>query len=191
MSIDNEAQIIEKAIRGDGKALETLVDEYAPMIYKFAYSVCRNQDKAEHTTQETFLSMIRKLEQFDGRSKLSTWLYTIVSNHCMMLARSNKSDRQVSLDSDDFTLTESAVAQWSDNPLELLERGDTRAHIDDAIAKLPAEYRIVFILRDIQELSTEEVAAVTGLSIPAVKSRLHRARAFLRTALTPLFSERP
>ncbi len=191
MSIDNEADIIELAKQGDTKALETLVEEYAPVVFKFAWNVCRDQDRAEHTTQETLLSVLRKLDQFDNRSKFSTWLYTIVSNHCLMLARSSKSDRMVSIDNEESPVAEAAVAEWGSDPHALLEREDTRAHIDAAIAKLPPDYRLVFVLRDIQELSTEEVAGVTGLTIAAVKSRLHRARAFLRNELTPLFSEVP
>jgi RNA polymerase sigma-70 factor, ECF subfamily len=189
MSIENEALVIQQAKQGDAKALEALVEEYAPVIFKFSWNVCHNQDRAEHTTQETLVSVLRKLEQFDGRSKFSTWLYTIVSNHCMMLARSEKSDRYVSLDNDESSVAETAIAQWGDDPLSILERDDARAHIDAAIDKLSPDYRMVFILRDIQELSTEEVAQITGLTIAAVKSRLHRARAFLRNTLTPLFSE--
>jgi RNA polymerase sigma-70 factor (ECF subfamily) len=189
MSIENEAQVIEKAKQGDENALKTLVDEYAPVIFKFAWNVCRDQDRAENTTQETLLSVLRKLDQFDNRSKFSTWLYTIVSNHCMMAARSAKADRYVSLDNDESPIPELATTHWSDDPLSKLERKDTRAHIDEAIAKLSPDYRLIFILRDIQELPTEEVAQITGLSVAAVKSRLHRARAFLRDALTPLFSE--
>jgi RNA polymerase sigma-70 factor, ECF subfamily len=165
------------------------VDEYAPVIFRFSYSICRNQDRAEHATQETFLSILKKLDQFDNRSKFSTWLYTIVSNHCLMLARSEKTRRTVSLDDEDNTIPEIPVEHWQNDPGSAVESADIKQHLDAAIDKLAPEYKVIFVLRDIEGLSTEEVSNITNLSIPAVKSRLHRARAFLRNELTPIFSE--
>jgi RNA polymerase sigma-70 factor (ECF subfamily) len=189
MSIEEEVQVIERAKEGDEEAIKTLVDEYAPVIFRFSYNICRDQDRAEHATQETFLSILKKLKQFDNRSKFSTWLYTIVSNHCLMLARSDKSRRHVSLDDEESPVPEIAVDHWTNDPGLEVERSDIREHLDAAIDKLSPEYKVVFILRDIEGLSTEEVSNITNLSIPAVKSRLHRARAFLRNELEPIFSE--
>jgi RNA polymerase sigma-70 factor (ECF subfamily) len=188
MGTEDEHEIIEKAKAGDQHAIKVLVDKYAPVIFRFAYNVCRNQDKAENTTQETFLSLLKKLDQFDNRSKFSTWLYTIVSNHCLMAARSNKSDRYLSIDDDESSLPEAMIDDASPDPYEHTERLDTKRRLDEAIEKLAPDYRVVFILRDLDGLSTEEVAEVLNLSIAAVKSRLHRARAFLREQLTPLFT---
>jgi RNA polymerase sigma-70 factor, ECF subfamily len=189
MSIAEEAQVIERAKGGDKGALKVLVDEYAPVVFRFSYSICRNQDRAEHTTQETFMSILRKLDQFDSRSKFSTWLYTIVSNHCLMLARSRKSSRHVSLDDDETGGPDLLIGSPDDDPHAEAERSDLRAHLDAAIEKLTPEYKVVFVLRDIEGLPTEEVAGITGLSVPAVKSRLHRARAFLRNELAPILKE--
>ncbi len=189
MSTEEEARIIEQAKQGDAGAIRKLVDEYAPVIFRFSYSICRNQDRAEHATQETFLSILKKLDQFDNRSKFSTWLYTIVSNHCLMLARSEKTRRTVSLDDEENTLPEIPVEHWEHDPGAAVESADLKQHLDAAIDKLAPEYKVVFVLRDIEGLSTEEVAGITNLSVPAVKSRLHRARAFLRNELTPIFSE--
>ena len=189
MSVEEEAQVIEKAKQGDAGAIRRLVDEYAPVIYRFSYNICRNQDRAEHATQETFMSILKKLNQFDNRSKFSTWLYTIVSNHCLMLARSEKSRRYVSLDDDETSVPEIAVDHWDYNPSLAVERADLKEHLDDAIEKLAPDYKVVFMLRDVEGLSTEEVAEITNLSIPAVKSRLHRARSFLRNELAPIFTE--
>ncbi|MDT8323565.1 MAG: RNA polymerase sigma factor [Bacteroidota bacterium] len=190
MSNEDEARIIEKAKAGDNAAIKQLVDEYAPVIFRFSYNICRNQDRAEHATQETFLSILKKLNQFDNRSKFSTWLYTIVSNHCLMLARSEKTRRHMSLDDDENTVPEIAVDHWEHDPEASVERADLKEHLDDAIDKLAPEYKVIFVLRDIEGLSTEEVSNITNLSVPAVKSRLHRARAFLRSELTPIFKER-
>lgn len=189
MSTEEETQIIEQAKKGDAHAIRKLVDEYAPVIFRFSYSICRNQDRAEHATQETFLSILKKLDQFDNRSKFSTWLYTIVSNHCLMLARSEKTRRTVSLDDEESTIPEIPVEHWEHDPGAAVESADLKQHLDTAIDKLAPEYKVVFVLRDIEGLSTEEVAGITNLSVPAVKSRLHRARAFLRNELTPIFSE--
>jgi len=189
MSTEEEARIIEQAKQGDAGAIRKLVDEYAPVIFRFSYSICRNQDRAEHATQETFLSILKKLDQFDNRSKFSTWLYTIVSNHCLMLARSEKTRRTISLDDEENTLPEIPVEHWEHDPGAAVESADLKQHLDAAIDKLAPEYKVVFVLRDIEGLSTEEVAGITNLSVPAVKSRLHRARAFLRNELTPIFSE--
>ena len=189
MSIEEEVHVIERAKSGDANAIKVLVDEYAPVIFRFSYNICRDQDRAEHATQETFLSILKKLNQFDNRSKFSTWLYTIVSNHCLMLARSDKSKRHVSLDDEETSFPEIAVDHWELDPAMSVERNDIREHLDAAIDKLSPEYKVVFILRDIEGLSTEEVSNITNLSIPAVKSRLHRARAFLRGELEPIFSE--
>jgi RNA polymerase sigma-70 factor (ECF subfamily) len=189
MSAEDEVEVIEKAKQGDARAIRQLVDEYAPVIFRFSYNICRNQDKAEHTTQETFMSVLKKLKQFDNRSKFSTWLYTIVSNHCLMLARSEKSRRHVSLDDDEGNYPEIAVDHWDHDPEAAVERADLKQHLDAAIDKLAPEYKVIFVLRDIEGLSTEEVSSITNLSVPAVKSRLHRARAFLRNELSPVFDE--
>jgi RNA polymerase sigma-70 factor (ECF subfamily) len=189
MSTEEEADIIEKAKQGDSRAIRKLVDAYAPVIFRFSYSICRNQDRAEHATQETFLSILKKLDQFDNRSKFSTWLYTIVSNHCLMLARSEKTRRTVSLDDEENSIPEIPVEHWQNDPGAAVESADIKQHLDAAIDKLAPDYKVIFVLRDIEGLSTEEVSSITNLSIPAVKSRLHRARAFLRNELTPIFSE--
>lgn len=189
MTSEHESEIIERAKQGDQEAIRTLIDTYAPVIFRFSFNVCRNQDRAENTTQETFVSVLRKLDQFDNRSKFTTWLYTIVSNHCLMLARSNKSDRFVSIDDEESPIAEAALGTTATDPHDELERSDLRARLDEAIERLAPDYRMIFVLRDMEGLSTEEVAEVTGLTIAAVKSRLHRARSFLRNELSPLFSE--
>jgi len=98
----DENKLIADAQSGDKKALAEVVKNYEQTIYNFAFKICRDRDKAEQIMQETFYSMIKSLHQFDGKSKLSTWLYRIVTNHCLMLARKLKSRQFVSIDDDDF-----------------------------------------------------------------------------------------
>ncbi len=179
----NENEIIAKAQNGDKRSLALLVKEYEQTVFNFAFKVCRNKDRAEHTMQETFLSMVKNLHQFDQKSKLSTWLYTIVSNNCLMLARSNKKHNYASLDDEDAFFDEKEFSDWSVTPNKLVENDELKKILDEAIQKLDPDYRVVFLLRDVEGLSTEETGKITNLTVPAVKSRLHRARAFLRNEL--------
>ncbi len=179
----SEDKLIEAAQNGDRPALAELVKKYEQTVYNFAFKICRNKERAEHTMQETFLSMVKSISQFSGKSKLSTWLYTVVSNHCLMLARSSKKHDASSLDDEETYIDESHVAEWKVTPDKITENNELKNLLDEAIQKLPADYRIVFLLRDVEGLSTEETGKVMELSVPAVKSRLHRARAFLRKEL--------
>ncbi len=183
-----EEKLIEKAQQGDKKALAELVKEYEQTVYNFSFKICRNKERAEHTMQETFLSMVKNIKQFSGKSKLSTWLYTVVSNNCLMLARSQKKHNAASLDDDETLISENNIADWKVTPDNISENNELKEMLDEAIQKLPADYRVVFLLRDVEGLSTEETGKVTDLSVPAVKSRLHRARAFLRNELNKSLS---
>jgi RNA polymerase sigma-70 factor (ECF subfamily) len=182
----NEQNLILEAQSGNQQALAELVKKYEKTIYSFAFKVCRNPDKAENTMQETFMSMVKSLKQFDGKSKLSTWLYRITVNHCLMEYRKRKINN-VSIDDDDALISEDSVADWKNVPSFSMENKELKSALDNAIQKLSPEYRIVFLLRDVEGLSTEETGKITELSVPAVKSRLHRARAFLRKEISETF----
>ncbi|MCX7797007.1 MAG: sigma-70 family RNA polymerase sigma factor [Melioribacter sp.] len=179
----NEQELIEKAKQGDRKALSELVKMYEQTVYNFSFKICRNKERAEHTMQETFLSMVKNLHQFSGDSKLSTWLYRVVANHCLMLARSENKYGFTSLDDEETYIDEKNIAEWKYTPEHVAENNELKKILDESIQKLSPEYRVVFLLRDVEGLSTEETAKIVNLSIPAVKSRLHRARAFLRNEL--------
>lgn len=182
----DEQKLIEEAKSGNKKALAELVKKYEQTIYNFAFKICRDPANAENIMQETFLSLIKSLHQFDGRSKLSTWLYRIVANHCLMELRKKKY-HFVSIDNDDELIHDKYITDWNSLPYKSVENEELRKILDGAIQKLSPEYRIVFLLRDVEGLSTEETGKITELSIPAVKSRLHRARAFLRKEINEVF----
>jgi RNA polymerase sigma-70 factor (ECF subfamily) len=182
----DEEELIKSAVAGDKKALAELVKKYEKTVYNFAFKVCRNPERAENAMQETFYSMIKSLHQFDGKSKLSTWLYRIVTNHCLMEYR-KKRHQFVSIDNDDELIEDKYMSDWSTLPNLSIENKELKSILDEAILKLSPEYRIVFLLRDVEGLSTEETGVVTDLSVPAVKSRLHRARAFLRKEINSVF----
>jgi RNA polymerase sigma-70 factor, ECF subfamily len=182
-----ESELLERAQSGDRKALTQLVKNYEQTIYNFAFKICRDREKAENIMQETFFSMVKNIRQFDKKSKLSTWLYRIVANHCLMLARKEKNRQFVSIDNDDSLYDDRYTADYSRLPTKYTENNELKKILDDSISKLSPEYRMIFLLRDVEGLSTEETAAAAELSVPAVKSRLHRARAFLRNEITKAF----
>lgn len=179
-----ESILIEKGKNGDRKALSELVKLHENTVYNFAFKICRDKDKAENTMQETFLSMLKSLHTFDGNSKLSTWLYRIVVNHCLMLARKSGNNEFVEPENEDELYDNKYFSDYRMLPDKIAENNELRVILDKSISKLSPEYRAVFLLRDVEELSTEETAKVTRLSVPAVKSRLHRARAFLRNEIS-------
>lgn len=184
--IEQEALLLANAKNGDEKAFTEIFHRYDDIVYSFAFKVCRNEEKAKETLQDTFVNVFRKLHQFDGKSKFSTWLYSIVANNCLMKRRQKQIEKRgFSLDAATGEQTEESNEPVSTeySPLTHLMNDELKAQLDTAIQKLPLEYRIVFVLRDMEEKSTEDVAAILHLSVPAVKSRLHRARAFLREQL--------
>lgn len=185
----NELKLIEQAQGGDRKALAELVKLYEQTVFNFSFKICRHKDRAENTMQETFLSMVKNIHQFSGQSKLSTWLYRVVANHCLMLARSESKYGYTSFEDEEALIDEKEIADWNVTPERVTENNELKQILDKAIEKLPADYRIVFMLRDVEGLTTEETAKIVELSVPAVKSRLHRARAFLRNELNDTFSE--
>lgn len=184
----SEKVLVEKANSGDKKALAELVKAHEQTIYNFAFKICRNKDQAENIMQETFLSMVKSLHQFDGNSKLSTWLYRIVSNHCLMSYRKMKK-KFLSFDDDEANENKNIISDWSAVPSFEIENQELKNILDNAISKLAPDYRIVFILRDVNGFTTEETGDITNLSVPAVKSRLHRARAFLRDEINMAFKK--
>jgi len=186
-----DTAILNAAQEGDRKAFVEIVRRYEQTVYSFAFKVCRDRDKAAETLQDTFVNVFRKLHQFDRRSKFTTWLYSIVANNCLMKHRRSKLDEaRMSLSDipphgdDDDSRSHPPIPVWKSTPLDGVMRQELRTQLDDAIAKLPLEYRAVFIMRDVEGRPAEETARVLRLSVPAVKSRLRRARVFLRNQLT-------
>jgi RNA polymerase sigma-70 factor (ECF subfamily) len=186
--------LIRKAKEGDEHAFAKLVKEYEALVYSFAYKVCRDKEKADETWQDTFINVYRKLDQFDGKSKFSTWLYSIVTNNCLMKHRRRKLDQaSVSIhapegfhdepSTDDEGHVVQTIASWKETPVDSMMNKELKELLDKSIQKLPVDYRVVFVLRDVEGQSAEETAKILKLSIPAVKSRLRRARVFLREQL--------
>jgi RNA polymerase sigma-70 factor (ECF subfamily) len=187
-----DEQIIRAAREGDRQAFTALVNRYEQTVYRFSFKMCRDPEKAKETLQDTFINVYRKLRSFDGKSKFSTWLYTIVTNNCLMKQRKRRiqelEDPLEVYDTppeQDGTRRRAPIARWEETPADLLLTKELRSALDSAIEKLPVDYRVVFVLRDMEGNSTDETAKILKLSVEATKSRLRRARAFLRDQLHP------
>ena len=193
MESPSELDLVRRAKQGDQRAFTELVNKYESTVYSFAFKVCRDEEKAEETLQDTFVNVYRKLDQFNGKAKFSTWLYQIVTNNCLMKRRKSKLEqRSVSLESGnnghDYEDIESDIHPIHTIPLKTTPQDEVmnaelREKLDAAILRLPMDQRIAFILRDVEGRSSEEAAKILKISVPALKSRLRRARVFLQDHL--------
>lgn len=188
--LNGDAALVARARDGDPAAFEELVQKYERKVFRLAKNITNNDEDAEDVLQDTFLKAYSHLDGFQGHSKFYTWLVRIAVNEALMKLRKRKSDRTVSLDEGIDTGEETMVreiAVWEDDPEQRYSQEEIRTILNDAISALRPAFRTVFILRDIEEMSTEETANLLDLSIPAVKSRLLRARLQLRERLTRFF----
>ena len=183
-------------IAGDENAFDEIVGRYANRIYGFALRITRNTSDAEEVFQEVFLTLSKKLDTFRGESKFSSWLYRVTVNASYMYLRSQKKhESSISLenyypyDEKGSLMGKIMDKDWSSRPDIIIFSKEALKIIDESINELPESYRTIFHLRDIEGLSNEEVAEVLEISLPAVKSRLHRARLFLRDRLSDYFHE--
>lgn len=189
----DETPLLERARGGDVRAFSDLVAKYERKIYRLAKHITQNDEDAEDVLQETFLKAYEHFAEFQGNSKFYTWIVRIAVNESLMKLRKRKSDRTVSMDESIDTGEETVVreiAVWEENPEQRYSREEIRQILDEAVDSLKPSFRTVFLLRDVEELSTEETAEALNLSIPAVKSRLLRARLQLREKLTRFFKRK-
>jgi RNA polymerase sigma-70 factor (ECF subfamily) len=189
----DESALVARAREGDAAAYNELVNQYSHKIYRLAKHITQNDEDAEDVLQETFLKGFEHLGDFHGQSKFYTWIVRIAVNESLMKLRKRKSDRTVPLDEpldtgEDTVVREIAV--WDENPEQQYSREELGQILEEAVQSLRPVFRTVFVLRDIEELSTEETAEALGISVPAVKSRLLRARLQLREKLTRVFKRK-
>ena len=189
----DESALVAQAKAGDQNAFAELVQKYERKIYRLAKNITRNDEDAEDVLQDAFLKAYTHLDNFKGDSKFYTWIVRIAVNEALMRLRKRRSDRSVPLD-EPVELGEETVqreiAVWEDNPEQQYSQEEWRRILDEAVDSLKPDFRTVFVLRDIEELSTEETAETLGISVPAVKSRLLRARLALRERLTRQFKRK-
>ena len=189
----DETILVAQSREGDTAAFGELVRRYEGKIFRLAQHVTQNREDAEDVLQETFMKAYEHLDQFKGDSKFYTWIVRIAVNQALMKLRRKKTDRSVSIDENIDTGEDTVVreiAAWGEDPEQQFSREELGEILDHAIESLEPLYRSVFVLRDIEELSTEETADALGLSVPAVKSRLLRARLQLREKLTRFFKRK-
>src|SRR3984885_5194140 len=187
--IDDELQLVTAARAGDIAAFESLVNRYERKIFRLGMNITGNREDAEDVMQEAFLKAYQHLPEFEGNSRFYTWLVRIAVNQALMKLRKRRPN-QVSLDEEIETGEDSFfrdVEDWGPSPAERYEQTQLHDILNEAISELDPNFRIVFQLRDIEEMSTEETADVLHLSVPAVKSRLLRARLKLRQKLNRYF----
>lgn len=178
--------LIEAVKRDRRRAFPDLVAAYEHRIYRFASRMCRNAEDARDVLQDTFLAAFRAIGDFRGEAKVSTWLFRIAANACRKMRRRGKFEPERQLSLDEFLPDRGAHAAPEDPPPDpetVAMTAELRQALETGVAALPPSYRIVLVLRDIEGFSAEEVAEILELSVPAVKSRLHRARLFLRQQL--------
>ena len=178
---------------GDRDEFSRLVEQYSANIYRLALRMLDQPQDAEDVLQETFLKAYRGLKNFDGRSRLSTWLFRIATNEALMLLRKHKPEF-VSIDepveTEEGEQEPVQIVDWCCLPEGEMMSKEARRHLNEAAERLPHNLRVVFLLRDIEDLSTQETAEVLGLTETAVKTRLSRARMRLREDLSGYFGGR-
>jgi RNA polymerase sigma-70 factor (ECF subfamily) len=186
-AIPNELEWIARILRGERDLFHELIRPYERAVYMTAISILRDAAEAEDAAQEAMLKAYRGLKSFRGDAKFSTWLTSIALNEARSRLRKTARVRVESLDTtdQDQDFTPFLVADWREIPSETLEREELAKHIEQAIDNLPPSYREVFLLRDKEEMSMEEIAQVLGVKANLVKVRLFRARMLLQKQLAP------
>jgi RNA polymerase sigma-70 factor (ECF subfamily) len=191
--VEAELELIARARSGDTGAFSQLIARYEGKIFRLAMNITQNREDAEDVLQEAFIKAYQHLDQFQGNSRFYTWVVRIAVNQALMKLRKRRNDRSVSLDEQIDTgedMVAREIAAWDPDPEEQYEREELNGILSDAIDSLEPIYKTVFTLRDVDGLSTEETAEALELSIPAVKSRLLRARLQLRDKLTRFFKRK-
>ena len=189
---DEDHDLIQSINSGQDERFQDLVERYEQKLYNFSLRMCRDHRDAEDMVQDTFLNVFRYLKDFRYETKFKNWLYKVAASTCIKKRRKSKFAPEKELSLDDFrpnddTETPEQVPEWALMPLDKLLNAELAGVINRAILSIPKKYRMVIVLRDIEEFSTAETAQILNLSPANVKVRLHRARLFLRDKLKGYF----
>ncbi|HEV2927296.1 MAG TPA: sigma-70 family RNA polymerase sigma factor, partial [Propionibacteriaceae bacterium] len=188
-------ELVVLARKRDVAAFEELISRHEEKLYRLAMRFVRNETDAREILQETFLSAWRNLDSFQGKAQFASWIYRVAVNASLMLLRSHKRHPQIAIDEVGVEALDQAAQDiavptmginddWSKRPDEQFQTAELRHHLQVAVDRLPETQRSVFLLRDVDGLSTEETGETLGVTVPTVKTRLHRARLALREAIT-------
>ena len=191
--VDPDLELVQKAKAGDLQAFESLVECHSKRVYRTLVGLLGSPDEARDAMQDTFLKAFQHLPSFQGRSKFSTWLVSIASNTGLQKLRERRPLESIDGDGleGDEGFRPRQVRAWTEDPEQLYSHAEVQSLVESYVMRLPTKYRVVVVLRDLEQLSAEDAAAALGLGIPALKSRLSRGRLMLREALAPHFAKNP
>jgi RNA polymerase sigma-70 factor, ECF subfamily len=197
LSALSDQELVDQARTRNLAAFEELVGRHEERLYRVAMRLLRNENDAREVLQDALLSAWQNLDGFAGRAQFGTWIYRVTVNGALMLLRSRRRRPTVSVEEMAPAALDEAVddslrssgGDWSKRPDEQLQTGELKSHIEQALDQMPEILRLVFLLRDVEGLSTEETADVLNVTVPTVKTRLHRARLALRQAITAYFEK--
>lgn len=192
---DEDDELLGRAQAGDMSAFEVLVERHRGRLYGLALRMLNSDDDAAEVLQDTFISAYRNLHSFRGEAQFGSWVHRIAANHALMKLRHRKVVSAVESPLEEPRFNERGslmdeVSDFKDAEGEAMDH-ELRRAIEEATARLGDDYREVFVLRDLEGLSYEEIAELTGITVAAVKSRLHRARLALRAAIDRFYEDRP
>ncbi len=183
-----DLQLVQGMREGDEVAFTEIVGRYTQKVHNLAFRISRNEEDTEEIVQDVFITVYNKIDKFEGKAAFSSWLYRITANTAFMKLRKRKHHLSVSFEEAVESCGETSIVEVSEPPFPGTRR-ELRDVLEHALNLLPAEYRAIFVLRDVDGLSNQDVSGILGITVPAVKSRLHRSRLMLRRRLQRFFSD--
>lgn len=189
--VRSDKELVEALKAGDATSFDELLKRYSEKVHNLAMRITRNEEDAEEILQDVFVTVHKKIDKFEGKSAFSSWLYRVTANTAFMKLRKRRQTPAVSLEDFGTSVKESWVSKRSEDcDVDYISsRHELRGELEEAIERLPEEYRAIFLLRDVDGLSSQEVGEILNISVPAVKSRLHRSRLMLRKKLQKYYDE--
>jgi len=183
-----DLQLVLQMREGIEDAFAEIVDRYTQKVHNLAYRISRNEEDTEEIVQDVFITVYNKIDKFEGKAAFSSWLYRITANTAFMKLRKRKQHLSISFEEAVASGGEISVVEICEPPSPGTQR-ELRDVLEQALNILPPEYRAIFVLRDVDGLSNQDVSSILGITVPAVKSRLHRSRLMLRRRLQRFFSD--
>jgi RNA polymerase sigma-70 factor (ECF subfamily) len=183
-----DLHLVEGMRNGDVAAFAEIVSRYTQKVHNLAFRISRNEEDTEEIVQDVFITVYNKIDKFEGKAAFSSWLYRITANTAFMKLRKRKQHLSISFEEAVESGSENYLLEASEPPFPGSRR-EIQEALEHALNHLPAEYRAIFVLRDVDGLSNHDVSGILGITVPAVKSRLHRSRLMLRRRLQRFFSD--
>jgi len=185
-----DVELVEQFLTGNELSFEELLTRYSHKVFNLALRFTKNREDAEEVLQDVFTTVFRKVDRFEGKSAFSSWIYRVTVNTCFMKLRKKRRSRTIFIEDVNPAIKDAWASDESttENAIDVTYRNQIKTILEKNVKNLPDEYRGVFILRDIDGFTNVEVSKILGLTMPAVKSRLHRARSILKRRLKAYFN---